>query len=223
MPDIKLRIWTLGLRFAHLVSLAAGGRAALVQVAHDHAKNRLGVPPYWPAAFLQSGGLSASPSEITIAVDARCFSDPAQHSNRHLGFHGSVLHGMVHSRRQDFCLCFGYRVWDTILRVIGELPPGSPPPTVNVLSYCLSGRHRSVGVASLIWELARRATRWDVQMTHLSASSWWVGTCNNCMECQAADDPRKLEAFNAASAAADTARRLVDSWKLPDFRLAARG
>jgi len=106
MPDIKLRIWTLGLRFAHLAPLAAGDRAVLTQVAHDHAKNRRAVPAYWPAAFLRSGGWSTSPNEITIALDTRCFSDPAQRSGWHLGFHGSVQQGMVQSRRQDFRLFF---------------------------------------------------------------------------------------------------------------------
>jgi len=216
--DVKLRVWTSGLRFANQAPLAREGRGELVREALACAQRHSAVPAHWPAAFLRSGGWSAGSNEVTIAVDTRAFSDPAQSdAGRHLGFHGAVLQGLVRSRRQHFGRFFSERVWAPILAALAAAPPSEQPVTVHVLSFCKSGRHRSVGIASLIWEVAR-LTRWDIQVDHLSASSWWLGTCNNCRECQDASDPRKEIAVNAAVAAADVARLSFDAGQMSACR-----
>ena len=212
--DVKIYIWTAGLRFAFQAPLAARDRSQLVEEAVRSVHCHRAVPAAWPAAFLLSGGWSSSATEITIAVDARVFADRSQgDARRHLGFHGAALHGLVHSRRQEFDVFFADHVWAPILDALAASPLKAPV-TVHVFCFCISGRRRSVGIASLLWDVARQATHWNIQIEHLAASSWWVGTCNNCRGCQDTRDSRKEEAFNAAALAADDARRAFDARQL---------
>jgi len=208
--NVTLHIWTLGLRFVDKLPLASPTRAALVRDAHKSASLHRPVPSGWPAAFLMSGGW-ATPQDLKVAVDTRSFKDPARgNSGRHLGFHGAVLDGLVHSRCQNFEVFFMDSVWAPILAAVSAAP-SHEPRVVHVLSFCKSGRHRSVGIASLIWEVARETTSWELQMDHLSSSEWWQGTCNNCRECKSKHDSRKDVALAAALAAAGMARQVFDS------------
>lgn len=214
---VTLYIWTLGLRFVNKLNLESQSRAALVRDALKSASSNSPVPSGWPAAFLASGGWAA-PQELIVSVDTRPFKDPARgNSGRHLGFHGAVLDGLLHSRCQDFGVFFTEHVWGPILEAVSAAP-SHEPHTVHVLSFCKSGRHRSVGIASLIWEVARETTRWELQMDHLSSSEWWQGTCNNCPECKSRQDSRKGVVLAAALAAAGKAQQVFDS-----RRLVARG
>jgi len=215
--SVTICVWTLGLRFAGKLTLAPENREALVREALRCVAPIRPVPADWPAALLVSGGY-ASPQDPTVAIDTRPFKDPAKgNSGRHVGFHACVLDGLVQSRCQDFSVFFKEQVWAPILEAVAAAP-GHAPHTVHVLSFCTSGRHRSVGIASLIWEVAHQTTQWDLKMDHLSAGEWWHGTCSGCQECHSRQDRRKANAFAAALAAAAKARQTFDA-----RRLAARG
>ena len=211
--NVKVCIWSAGLRFTDKAELAEHNRDQLVKEAKMCVRTRQAVPTTWPAAFLMSGGWSSS-TDVTIAIDTRVFADPGPSSSgRHLGIHGVVLHGLVRSRRLDFRRWFCQKVWCPILHSVAAGPP-EVPLTLHVLSFGKSGRHRSVGVAHLIWEVVRQATSWEVQVDHLASSTWWIGTCNNCQECQLADDPLKNDAAAAAMSAAGICRRTFKAWQL---------
>ena len=48
-------------------------------------------------------------------------------------------------------------------------------------------------------------------LNRLSGNSWWQATCNNCMDCQDKNDPRKQQALAAALATVRTAERRFDN------------
>lgn len=206
--DVSIRVWTLGLRFVRLLSLAPEWRDQLQADAQRSAFKHEPLPEGWPACFLVSGGFAA-PGDRTVAVDTRVFKDPAGGAGKHLGFHGAVLQGLVRSRC-NFGKFFKERVWSVILDAVAA-GPRQGPQTIHVLSFCKSGRHRSVGIASLIREVARADTAWDVQLRHLSDSEWWHETCGVCSMCTTRSDCRKDEALAAARAAAHDAQRDFDA------------
>jgi len=201
----------VGLRVVHVAPLAKQSRRKLKKEALAAVRSGLALPTAWPAAVLESCGWSASASEVTIAVDTRAFADRVTKGvSTHLGFHGAELQNLVQQPRQSFDRFFSERVWIPILDGLAAAPLGEPL-TAHVFVFCESGCGTSVGVATLIWEVACRATQWDVQLDHLSANIWWLATCNNCRDCQYPLDPRKEEAYLAAEADAAVARQSFDA------------
>ena len=211
--DVCICVWTLGLRFADVGELVPSRRQGLLREAALCARQHQPVSAGWPTAYLEAAG-HRQPTQPVIAVDSRSFRDPAHGvSCRHVGLHGAVMMGLVESRKQDFRDLFAQQVWGPLLEAVAAAPVNELA-MVHVLSFCKSGRHRSVAVAALLYDAICQVAEWNMLLNRLSGNSWWQATCNNCIDCQDKNDPRKQQALAAALAAVRTAERRFDNRRL---------
>jgi hypothetical protein len=73
---------------------------------------------------------------------------------------------------------------------------------LHIISYCRSGKHRSVGIATLLQHALEQWPSVEVSYLYaqnLSRASWNGGRmCNACTDCTSVSDPRADSARNAA-------------------------
>ena len=84
----------------------------------------------------------------TLYIDARSFDDHKQYMRHHNGRHPEIISRTVTHRR---CYCWLAEVRHLFLEVLSEW--GSYlayEPTMTVIIYCRSGRHRAVATSEIL-------------------------------------------------------------------------
>ncbi|MCP4242085.1 MAG: hypothetical protein GY772_16130 [bacterium] len=230
---LKIALFSMGLRQVGETPLTCEKLtgADRRQLVHEAKMVRDVVAKNIPRQVLLSSGL-IEPRADVVQIDARAFrdQDPTRRTAvNHLGFHGSVLQGIVEDPRFH---TFFMKTWLRILRAAerayleeeafamdeGASAAGGggggggrgggaprPPPMVAIVVVCNMGRHRSVGIAEMLATTLKN-TSWSLESyEHLSRQNWLLRTCNMCRECARANDPRRLAALRLALGAQEAA------------------
>lgn len=149
-------------------------------------KNRREAEPPWSKTAL-------------VAVDCRVFQDPGKKIKNHLGFHPTIMEGLMRQRawieqgsadvgdsraRQGYYLSFKEWLERFVCAPLKAVLQEGKHRTIEVLCYCRSGRHRSVAVSQLLAHAIPHG--YEVRMEHYAKHAWqWqLGSCSHG-DCQA--------------------------------------
>ena len=196
---LAIELWTLGL--ADALQWTQDSKLVDSSVACSQAQ-RLAVPADLPQRLLMAGNpQTVLRSDIFVAIDCRDFRDREAAGSGHLGSHYSNLVGFVKNGAKvydprmhkkvpmEFKLWFKQRalglLWDALQKNLDKLKEEVFQPKVHIICYCRSGKHRSVGVATLLqhalgqWPMVAPTFNYTSNMSRSS----WVGRrmCNECV------------------------------------------
>ena len=216
VEPLSIEIWTLGLADALLWTQDMQLVDRSVQCAKAQ---RLAVPADLPQRLLMAGNpRTVLGTDIFVAIDCRDFNDREAAGSGHLGSHFTNLLGFVKNGARvfdqrlhqkvpmEFKLWFKQRalglLWDALQKNLDKLKE-EIPPKVHIICYCRSGKHRSVGIATLLWHALSCWPMVDPLFGYKSnmSSHSWTGRhmCNQCEDCMRVDDERSSSARQEAA------------------------
>lgn len=131
-----------------------------------------------------------------MKVDCRHFHDPDNDRSLrgHVGRHPNIMRGLV---RHD--------AMEELIDQVKEFLRTNPNGRLVIHLYCTSGRHRSVGVATVIFHFLDVSEWRNPLMVHFHSPEWREMTCGGHRSLCGTTDVREL-------------RNLVDRF-LPDVRI----
>lgn len=129
---------------------------------------------------LALSGLAAMPDDRVYQIDARPFHDPDHGRRRvsHFGLSGPMLLAMAEDP------AFGRWFFDHVRAIAAEAQALRGSGRLHVVSFCRSGRRRSVALASLLEQLLAKFTSWPAMTENLASHAWQWRTCNLCDACR---------------------------------------
>ena len=214
---LAIELWTLGLADA----LQYTRDPQLVERSVNCSKAQsLAVPADLPQRLLMAGNpQTVLRTDIFVAIDCRDFSDREAAGSGHLGSHYTNLLGFVKNGAKvydqrlhkkvpmEFKLWFKQRalalLWDALQKNLDKIKGEIIVPKVHIICYCRSGKHRSVGMATLLqhalgqWPMVAPTFRYT---SNMSRSSWGGrNMCKECEDCMRVDDERASSAREVAA------------------------
>ena len=203
---LKVSVYTFGWRY---LDVAVGTPIYRSSIGHssgrrEHATNYL--------LNTWKKGTVCNPDAMTLAVDCRCFHDPDGYTS-HIGtFYGNMKLLLARSKLKHLL---------QIMRYIKQHVNAMQKPStckdlqgeLEILFVCKSGRHRSVGLATLITAVLRdlNCIRGEATVTHLNKPEWQGMHifCQLCPACCAHNTPSHKD-FDAIQDMFDQAKLIYE-------------
>lgn len=213
---LQIKIWTLGLLDAQAFTKDANLWHEAINCANSQKRQ---VPRDLVTNLLLSAqGTKVVRTDVFVEVDTRDFNDRSAAAGGHLGSYYANLVNFVEKgpkvfstrtyRKEPWTFKDWFKsfplasLWDAIQKNRAELLDPDEFVVLHIISYCRSGKHRSVGIATLLQHALEQWPSVEVSYLYaqnLSRASWNGGRmCNACEDCMSVSDPRADSARNAA-------------------------